>query len=107
MNRRVDLIVDGESLTLNEFVQRFMGSVFCGILNSLKNVDPNPDTIEFLLEKGTHVSMIIDGSTIPMNEFVRNLLIHVVQQMTASLEGVPELPKNLSITIKTEQGEEN
>ena len=48
---RVVLEIDGTAIPLNSFVQGFMENIMMGILQSLKNAQPNPKTISLHIRR--------------------------------------------------------
>jgi hypothetical protein len=47
----VELLVDGKDVPLNSFTQKIIGNVLAGVVESLKDVDPNWKKIVVELEQ--------------------------------------------------------
>jgi molybdopterin-guanine dinucleotide biosynthesis protein B len=50
-------------------------------------------------EKGSHVYLDIDNVNVPMNPFVQKIITNAVMGMVDSLEGIPENPECITLTL--------
>lgn len=49
--------------------------------------------------KGAGVGLVCDGREVPLNPFVQRFIRETVRGMVRALEGVPENPATIEITI--------
>jgi molybdopterin-guanine dinucleotide biosynthesis protein B len=70
----------------------------------------HPDDIEkiadflenFPPEKEPRLRLDIDDVTVPMNPFVQKIFANTLMGMISSLEGIPDVPENITVTLSRE-----
>ena len=106
MTHRVMMVVDGEPVKLNDFVQKISGGVINGIMMSLRGIESREEEVTLSLRGETDITLEAGGTPVPLNEFVKHLLANVARGIASSLDGVPDQPAELTFTVINEQGAE-
>lgn len=88
MTREVSLLVSGQPITLDYFVQGFIDHTVGGMLSSLEGVG-TIERVELSIE-GDNVTVDLNGAHLPTNPFVSRVLGNTVRGMVSSLKGVSE-----------------
>ena len=88
MTREVSLLVSGQPITLDYFVQGFIDHTVGGMLSSLEGVGII-ERVELSIE-GNNVTVNLNGVHLPTNPFVSRAIGNTVRGMVSSLKGVGE-----------------
>ena len=88
MTREVSLLVSGQPITLDYFIQGFIDHTVGGMLASLEGVG-TIERVELSIE-GDNVTVDLNGAHLPTNPFVSRIIMNTVRGMVSSLKGVGE-----------------
>ena len=88
MTREVSLLVSGQPITLDYFIQGFIDHTVGGMLASLEGVG-TIERVELSIE-GDNVTVDLNGAHLPTNPFVSRIIMNTVCGMVSSLKGVGE-----------------
>jgi hypothetical protein len=88
MTREVSLLVNGQPITLDYFVQGFIDHTVGGMLSSLEGVG-DIQRVELSIE-GDDVTVNLNGAHLSTNPFVSKIIRNTVRGMVSSLKGVGE-----------------
>jgi hypothetical protein len=93
----VNLSVNDEPITIDDFVKKFINSVVTGMLSVLKGVkEIKSVNLSF---DGDEVEIVVNGAIVPSNPFVSKFIENTVTGMVTSLKGVGRVDKlEISIT---------
>jgi len=83
---KVQAFVGDKEISLNEFVERYVGNVFSGVANSLKGV-VIPRRLEFSVEKGS-VTISADGKPVELAGFALQIANDTVSATLKHLKGL-------------------
>ena len=97
MTRKVNLLVNGTPVNLNDFAQRFIDSTLSGMLVPLDGVG-EIKTLDISIEDDT-IIIYLNGTQVPTNLFVSNVFKNTIVGMVSSLKGVGEV-KKVELNIK-------
>jgi len=86
MTREVSLLVNGQPITLDYFVQGFIDHAVGGMLSSLEGVG-SIQRAEIAIE-GDDITVNLNGAHLPTNPFVTKIIRNTVRGMVSSLKGV-------------------
>jgi hypothetical protein len=86
MTREVSLLVNGQPVTLDYFVQGFIDHTVGGMLSSLEGVG-DMQRVELSIE-GDDVTVDLNGAHLLTNPFVSKIIRNTVRGMVSSLKGV-------------------
>ena len=86
MTREVSLLVNGQPVTLDYFVQGFIDHAVGGMLSSLEGVG-TIQRAEIDIE-GDDITVNLNGAHLPTNPFVTKIIRNTVRGMVSSLKGV-------------------
>jgi hypothetical protein len=89
MTREVSLLVNGQPITLDYFVQGFIDHTVVGMLSSLEGTG-TIRRVEFSIT-GDDVTVNLDGAHLPTNPFVSKIIRNTTVGMVSSLKGVGEV----------------
>jgi len=96
MTRQISLLVDGQPIELDYFVQGFIDHTIGGMLAGLKGNGEIED-MDISIE-GDEVTINLNGAVVPINPFVSKITRNIIVGMVSSLKGVAEV-NSVKITI--------
>jgi len=82
---KVQAFVGGKEISLNEFVEMYVGNVFSGVANSLRGVKI-PRRLEFTVQKGA-VAITADGAPLELEGFAAQIVNDTVMATLKHLKG--------------------
>ena len=97
MTREVSLLVNGQPIELDYFVQGFIDHTIDGMLAGLEGTG-KIEKLDVSIE-GDKVTINLNDSAVPTNPFVSKIIKNTIVGMVSSLKGVSEINK-VGITIK-------
>lgn len=97
MTRQVSLLVNGQPVELDYFVQGFIDHTIGGILASLRDTG-EIKSVDISIE-GDEVTIILNDTLVPTNPFVSKITRNTIVAMISSLKGVGEVSK-ANVNIK-------
>jgi hypothetical protein len=89
MTREVSLLVNGQPIALDYFVQGFIDRTVCGMLASLEEVG-TIQGVEVSIE-GADVTVSLNNAQLTINPFVSRIIRNTTIGMVSSLKGVDKL----------------
>ncbi len=89
MTSEVSLMVNGQPISLDDFVKELIDSTVGGILLALKGVNEINDMD--LQINGGEVSVAVNGTEVPITSFVSNTIKNTVIGMISSFKGVSQV----------------
>ena len=95
----MDLTVDGKHIRTNAFVQKILTNISWGIINSLKDIPENPQSIQIIIAPGSDLEVSLDGQPIRTNPFVQKTVHNIIMGMINSLDDIPANPENITLSI--------
>jgi hypothetical protein len=95
----MDLTVDGQAIRTNAFVEKILTNISWGIINALKDVPDNPQTIQIVLAAESNLEVALDGQVIRTNPFVQKTVHNIIMGMVNSLDDIPENPEKITLFI--------
>ena len=95
----MDLTVDGKHIRTNAFVQKILTNISWGIINALKDIPENPQSIQMVLATESGLEVSLDGQAIQMNPFVQKTVHNIIMGMINSLDDIPANPENITLSI--------
>ena len=97
MTLKINVLVNGNPVNLNDFAQGIFGSTLGGMLAPLDGIG-EIETLNISIE-GDTIIIYLNGTQVPTNIFVSNFFKNTVLGMVSSLKGVGEV-KNVELSIK-------
>ncbi|MFO7866903.1 MAG: molybdopterin-guanine dinucleotide biosynthesis protein B [Candidatus Aminicenantes bacterium] len=95
----VKLVIDGQNIPMNAFVQSIFSSTLQGMIAVLSGIPQDLETVEIKHRAGLPPDLRVNHQAVPMNEFVQKYYVRVIRGMTASLDDVPEEPESIDIEL--------
>lgn len=93
------LIIDGNKVRMNAFVQKVVTNLTQSILSSLDDVPENTEGVVFEYQAGSDMDIKLGQKSLRMNDFVRRLTENVLKGILASLDDVPADPQSFTLTF--------
>ncbi len=100
MTREINLVVNGEPVALDYFLQGFLDHATRGMLSGLEGTGDLGDIVDarVVVHKDS-TEICINGHDLPVNPFVARLVGNTIRGMVSSLKGVGEI-REASIAIR-------
>ena len=95
----MDLTIDGKQIRTNAFVQKILTNISWGIVNSLKDIPKNPQSIQIVLATELDLEVSLDGQPLRTNPFVQKTVHNIIMGMINSLDDIPPNPENITLSI--------
>ena len=95
----MELVIDGNKVRMNAFVQKVVENLAQSILSSLDDVPENKDGIVFEYQAGSDIEIKLGKKSLRMNDFVSRLTENVLKGVLASLDDVPADPQSFTLTF--------
>jgi hypothetical protein len=95
----MELVIDGNNVRMNAFVQKVVANLTQCILSSLDDVPENTDGIVFKYQAGSDMEIKLGQKSLRMNDFVCRLTENVLKGILASLDDVPADPQSFTLTF--------
>lgn len=102
MEYQVRLVIDGNPIRMNRFVQKFVKNITMGVIASLSDIPEAPTKISLSIRDGSDILLDVNEAAAAMNEFVQEISKKVLLAMIASLEQIPENPRNIVFSLTAE-----
>ena len=100
MTRQVSLLVNDESIVLEDFVSRFIDHTISGMLASLKGTG-EIESLDLAIE-GNEVTIKLSNAIVPIKGFPHAIIKNTIVGMVSPLKGVRKMNEinkvNISIT---------
>lgn len=99
--KSVSLQVNNKNIHLNKFLQNEFINVISAAVEPLHGGSSRPEEIDVsIMQDESRIHLKIDKKRVGLNRFLRNFLKDMILGMVRNLEGVPEKPGELILSIK-------
>ena len=97
MTKQISLSVNGDPITLDYFVARFIDHTTGGMLAALEGTG-DIGTVNLSIDEGEQVTINLNNAQVPVNPFVSKIIRSTMVGMVSTLKGVGEI-KTLELNI--------